>query len=111
MERPEGPTIYRTCSPVVDERYDDAEDRTVSEVLVDALAEAEGADPTELPCLYETLDLDILTQLFEGRDGTDSPDAVLSFAFEQWSVFVRADGRILVCDGQQYTDPVPVFTD
>jgi len=101
-------TLYRSCTPVVDTWYKNDGSRTITEAIVDALAEAEGGDAVDVPPLYETIDLDYLSRLFEGYDGTDE-DPVVSFSHENWNVFVRADGRIRVCDATRATDPEPVF--
>lgn len=111
MERTGQRTVYRSCAPVVDAWYETDGDESLSQTLVDALAEAEGVDATTLSCLYGTIDLDALARLFEREDGNGDPDALLSFTFDRWNVFVRADGRIRVCDGTHVTEPTPVFAD
>jgi hypothetical protein len=108
MEQGE-PTIYRSCMPVVDAQYSPESGRSPAEVIIDALAEAGGIDPFELPPLYEFVDGDALNSLFEERDGANKGDALLSFRVENWNVFIRADGRIRVCDGTRPTDPEPIF--
>lgn len=102
-------TIYRGCTPVVDAQYGPESDRSPAEVIIDALAEAAGVDPLELPPLYEFVDGDALDSLFEEHDGASDANALLSFQIANWNVFVRADGRVRVCDGTHPTDPEPVF--
>ncbi|WIV67373.1 HalOD1 output domain-containing protein [Natrialbaceae archaeon AArc-T1-2] len=102
-------TFYRGCTPVVDAQYDLKGDRSPTEVIVKALAEAAGVDPLELPPLNEFVDCDALDSLFKEHDGAKDADAILTFRMENWNVFIRADGRIRVCDGTQPTDPEPVF--
>jgi hypothetical protein len=102
-------TIYRGCTPVVDAQYGPESDRSPAEVIIDALAEAAGVDPLELPPLYEFVDSDALDSMFEEHNGAIDSNALLSFQNENWNVFVRADGRVRVCDGTQPTDPEPVF--
>ena len=102
------PTLYRSCTPVVDTWYKNDDSRTITEAIVGAIAEAEGGEATEISPLYGTIDLDNLSRLFEGYDGTDE-DSLISFSHENWNVFVRADGRIRVCDATRATDPEPVF--
>ncbi|MFW5905418.1 MAG: HalOD1 output domain-containing protein [Halorhabdus sp.] len=102
-------TLYRGCTPVVDAHYGLESDRLPSEVIVDALAEAAGTDPLELPPLYEFVDCDALDSLFTDHDGAEDADALLSFRVGNWNVFVRTDGRIRICDGSRPTDPKPVF--
>ncbi len=78
--------------------------------VIDAVAEAADTDPTELPPLYESVDPDALDALF-GRDGGRGDAALsLSFTVDSWNVFVRADGKVRVCDDTQPTDPEPAFT-
>jgi hypothetical protein len=101
--------VYRSCAPVVDTSFDGAGEETVVGAVVDAIAEAEGVDSTEIEPLYDVVDLDALSRLFDERNGTDSSDALLTFRIDTWNVFVRADGRIRVCDGTRRTDPAPVF--
>lgn len=102
-------TVYRGCTPVVDAQYDRVSDETPVQTIIEALATAENCDPTELPPLFEAIDPDALNDLFQGDDGTTETEAVLGFTLDKWNVFVRADGRIRVCDGTQPTDPQPVF--
>lgn len=103
-------SMYCSCAPVVDARYDRDDDASVSEALVGAVADAEGVGPTEIPPLYETVDLDVLSRLLEHPDGAGDSDALFSFTLDTWNVFVRADGRIRVCDDTRQTDPTPVFS-
>lgn len=102
-------TLYRGCAPVVDARHEPAGDRSPAEVIIDALAEAAGVDPVDLPPLYEFVDPEAINALFDRRDGPTATEGILSFGVETWNVFVRADGRIRVCDATRPTDPEPVF--
>ena len=43
------------------------------------------------------------------HEGAADAERLLSFTFDRWNVFVRADGRIRVCDGGKHVDPAPVF--
>ena len=101
--------VYRGCTPVVDAEYESESDVSPTEVIIEALAEAAEIEPIELPPLYEFVDPDALDQLFGEHDGAAHADALLSFQVETWNVFVRADGRIRICDNTQPTDPEPVF--
>ena len=101
--------VYRGCKPIVDAEYGDERDCSPAEVVVEALAEAAGVDPIDLPPLYDFVDTDALDRLFDAHHGGTRADALLSFRVETWNVFVRADGRVRVCDGTRSTDPVPVF--
>lgn len=77
--------------------------------VVDAVAEAEGVDPTALSSLYDSVDLDALSKLFEHHTGDANDESVFSFRIGTWNVFVRGDGRIRVCDATRPTAPQPVF--
>lgn len=104
-------TTYRSCVPVVDARFDEDDGQPLTGAIIGALAEAEGVDATDVDPLYDTVDLDALRQLFEARDGSSDAKALFSFTVDTWNVFVRADGRIRVCDGTRVVDPQPVFRD
>ncbi len=103
------PLVYRGCAPVADAKYDFEGDSSATEVIIWALADAVGVDPTDLPPLFDYVDLDALNALFDSNDGVTDGDALLSFQVETWQVFVHSDGRIRVCDAAQPTGPEPVF--
>lgn len=105
------PTVYCGCAPVVDTGYDAASGQSPTEAIVDALANAEDVTATELPPLYETIDTDAVNRLFDRDERGAETGAIFNFQIESWSVFVRADGRVRVCDATQSTDPAPVFED
>jgi hypothetical protein len=108
MERSGRLQLYRTCEPVVDVRYDPDDKQGLLEVLVEALAEVGDVAATELPPLYETIDVEAITDLFGGTSGSVG-EKLLTFTFENLHVFVHADGRIRICDERKEVDPVPVF--
>lgn len=103
------PVVYRSCAPVVDARYDQETDESIVFALVNALAEAQEVDPTDLPPLYDVIDPDALTNLLDRHGKEVDLNIVIGFRLGTWKVFVRADGRIRICDGTQVTDPAPVF--
>ena len=102
-------TLYRGCTPVVDKRYEEGRGESPSMTIIDALATAKGVDATALPPLFEVVDPDALDSLFSDRKRANGAEAMLSFSYDNWNVFVSADGRIRVCDRTQPTDPEPVF--
>lgn len=99
-------TLYRRCTPVVDATVERENGELPTKVIVDAVAEAEDTSPLDLPPLYEFVDPDVIEKLLDER--TDR-GAVLGFRMAGWVVFVRADGRVRVCDSSRPTDPEPVF--
>lgn len=102
-------SLYRGCTPVVDVQYEAERDDSVTSVVVEAIADAAGTDPVDLPPLFDFIDPDALEQLFSAPAGGPADEATLSFQFDTWNVFVRSDGRILVCDRTRPTEPAPVF--
>lgn len=101
--------LYRGCMPVVDFRFDRHSKDSLTHSLVRAIAEAEHTDPTELTQLYDVIDLDSLSELFERFTDETAPQSVYGFRIGGWNVFVRSDGRIRVCDATKPTAPAPVF--
>lgn len=99
--------VYRTCTPVVDARYDPVNGPSLSEAVVDALAQAADQGPTELSPLYHVVDLDALALLFAADRKNERH--VYSFTYQEWQVFISGDGRIRVCDTGISTTPAPVF--
>jgi hypothetical protein len=102
-------SVNRGCTPVIDATYRAETDNSPAEAIITALADAAGVETVELPPLYDYVDFDALNSLFEGHQTTIDADIILSFNVETWNVFVRADGRIRVCDATQPTEPEPVF--
>jgi hypothetical protein len=86
--------------------------RTLTEALVDAVAEAEGVLPTELPSLYGSIDFDALTTLLTNSGEAVDDELLLGLRMDRWNVFVNSDGRIRVCDATEETrSPEPIFDD
>ena len=101
--------LYRRCTPIVDTQYRKGDHGSVVEPLAEALAEAKDVDVADLPPLYETVDLDAISQLFDGPGEPGTGDTILGFTVDNWNVFLRADGRIRICDGTKPVEPTPVF--
>jgi hypothetical protein len=94
---------------VVDARFEKGGEETITDALVGALAAAEGVEVTDVDPVYEAVDLDALERLFGDHGGAADAEGLYSFTFDTWNVFVRADGRIRVCDGTRHVEPAPVF--
>lgn len=77
--------------------------------IIEALATAMRVDATDLPPLYDIVDPDAIDSLFPKHNGVANAEAMLSFNYDNWNVFVNADGRIRVCDANMPVDPEPVF--
>ncbi len=100
-------TVYRRCRPVEDARFDPDDGPDLTDALVDAISAASDRESTELPPLYDVVDLDALRTLFNSdRVGNG---AVYSFDYLDYQVFVGANGWVRVCDRNRPTEPTPVF--
>jgi hypothetical protein len=98
------------CAPVAEMRFGEEHDQPPSLAIVEAMAAAEGVTPEELnPPLYHAADLESIDQLFFGNDRTQTNPDFLRLSIAGWTVFIRGDGIIRVCDPDQPTDPAPVF--
>ncbi|ELY66492.1 HalOD1 output domain-containing protein [Natronococcus jeotgali] len=63
--------------------------------VVEAVADAEGVDPTDLePSLHEAVDAAALDELFAPTAGSARRNGSLSFAYCGYDVTVRSDGRV-----------------
>lgn len=68
-----------------------------SRAVVEAVAEADDADPVELtPPLYEVIDSDALDRLFTATTAHDRTDGQVTFSYNGYGVTVRGDGSVSV---------------
>lgn len=104
---PHSPMLYRRCTPIVDVQYHHESDTTAVEAVINAVSKAADVDPVSLPPLYDSIDPDLLTQLLSATGATSG--TTVSFGLGEWNVFVRADGRIRVCDRTEQDETEPVF--
>ena len=79
-----------TSAPPRDEL---ARSDSLSDAVVDALADAEGVDPLELDPLYEAIDPDALDALFDPTDD-DRRTGRVEFRTSGYRVEVTSTGRI-----------------
>jgi hypothetical protein len=66
-------------------------DESPSSTVVEAVAELEAMNVTELPALYETLDPDALDQLYDS-----CTDARVTFSYYDYRIAVDTDGSVTV---------------
>jgi hypothetical protein len=112
MKRNPELALYRSCTVVSETTYVRGGGRTLTQALSDAVAEAEGVAPTELPPLYQSIDLDALTKLLAKPSEAANDELVLGVRMNRWNVFVSSDGHIRVCDATDETSqPEPIFED
>ena len=99
-------SVQCRCNPVQEAAWDESK-RSPSVAVIDAVAAAEGVDPTELDPLSGEIDLEALDRLLLNS----APDTcgVLRLCLAGWNVFVSGDGRITVCDPSDSTPLTPVF--
>lgn len=102
-------TFYRGCTPVVDCRFDRRSKDSLTAAIVRAIAEAEHIDPTEVSPLYDAVDLDALSELFDRFTDKAGSQSIYGFCVDHWNVFIQSDGCVRVCDGSKPTGPEPVF--
>lgn len=74
----------------------------ISQAVVEAVAEAEGVDPTELTPLYAAIDPDALESLFEPSLPSTDGRVVgeIRFPYHGYEVRVTASGWVHLADGQ-----------
>ena len=97
------------CTPVGSAIYEADSTRQPAEVIAEAVADAEGVDPTELSPLYESIEPDALNRLFGQNGHQSNPDKAFCFTYEGWNVFVRGDGRIIVGDPDNLSKPTSLW--
>lgn len=75
-------------------------DASLSELLIDAVAETTGDDPTNMQPLYEVIDPDALDRLFEPTESESRRSSFgrVSFCFNGCDVTIHADGRTIVSE-------------
>ncbi len=109
MAREPEMALYRTCTVVSDTTFKKDGERTFTEAFVDAVAEAEGVAPLDLPPLYESVDFDAITQLMQRYSDHSDGELLLGLLIDKWNIFVSYDGRIRICDASEETEPEPIF--
>lgn len=74
------------------------EKRSVSQRVIEAVAETTGNDPTEVGPLYRVIDPDALDRLFSSTGGNGRSGGYVEFAFAGCDVEVRASGDVEVTE-------------
>lgn len=67
-------------------------DLSITEKVVEEVAEAKGVEVLELPPLYETIDADALESLLSGTATDDRPEAI-EITFRYFGYAVSVDGN------------------
>lgn len=72
---------------------------SVSQSVVEAIAEAEGVDPTEVtPPLYSAIDPTALDEIFTSTPTTGREGGRVVFTYEGYEVTVSGDGYVSVAE-------------
>lgn len=73
----------------------DSGDDAISRQVIDAVADAKGVDPLDLPPLYDSVDPDALDAIFPA-DGSGASITSLRFEVAGCEVLVRGSGDVVV---------------
>lgn len=74
-----------------------AENETLTETIVIAVADATGVDPLDLDPLYDSIDPDAIDRAFESTgEGAPATTDQLAFDYAGCEVTVRADRSVVV---------------
>lgn len=76
-------------------------DYPISEAVVDAVAAAEGVEPTELTArLHDSIDTDALDRLYESATERGE-DLRLAFTFGEYEVVIESERPVLVRESSE----------
>ena len=99
MATADGDGSIRGGTTVHEARHDLGGEAPISVTVIDAIAAAEGVDPTDSDLeLYDAVDLEALDVLFERRSFDDHWR--FEFAVRDHVVVIEGDGRVAVCDAR-----------
>jgi len=73
-------------------------DAQLSRAVVEAVADAENADPTELPPLFAAIDPDALDALFKPASEQTVVTGTVQFRYAGYDVTVHEDGSVMLKD-------------
>ncbi|RQG98759.1 HalOD1 output domain-containing protein [Natrarchaeobius oligotrophus] len=77
----------------------------LASTIISALSTVEDEPATELPPLYETIDVEAVGRLLEHAVAAGSNrELVLEFTVDDWDVTIVGDGRVLVYDREERGD-------
>lgn len=85
----------------------DTGDEAVSQQVIEAVADAKGVDPLDLPPLYDSIDPDALDALFSHADSSSSITE-LSLQIAGCEVLVRGNGEVTITDTEGDLDTIHV---
>jgi len=77
-------------------QYDPAQNRPITEAVIDALTDVTGFDPLDLPPLYEAVDPDALDLIVREPNAAPERSCFMGFTVGRWGVIVTGGGEIQV---------------
>ncbi len=77
-------------------QYHPGGDRSITELVTQALAAVSGKDPLDLPPLYEAVDPDALELIVRQPESQPRQACFLGFSVDNWGVIVTGGGEIQV---------------
>jgi len=77
-------------------QYDPAQNRPITEAVIDALSAVTGRDALDLPPLYEAVDPDALELIVREPNAAPERSCFIGFAVGSWGVIVTGSGEIQV---------------
>ena len=77
-------------------QYDPAQNRPITEAVIDALTDVTGLDPLDLPPLYEAVDPDALDLIVREPNAAPDRSCFIGFTVGRWGVIVTGAGEIQV---------------
>lgn len=89
----------RTLGPVTQRDTSTTGGTAASVAVVEAVANAEGVDPTALsPPLYHVIPTDALNELIATTVTTDRPTIRVTFAYHGYEITVRNDSHVTLTE-------------
>lgn len=76
--------------------YDPGGDRSIAELVTNALAAVSGTDPLDLPPLYQAVDPDALELVVRQPDSQPRQACFIGFTVGNWGVIVTGAGEIQI---------------
>jgi hypothetical protein len=101
-------SVHSEATPVHETRYDPVDNASPVEAIAWALATVEDIDPTDLPPLYDYVDVEAMNRLMESGSHGVGEEFVLGFRIAGWHVFVQGNGSIRIFDTERQSEPTPV---
>lgn len=102
-----GLAVSFECTPVREVLIEEGE--TPVEVIVDAIADIEDVEPTNLPPLHESIEPMSLCLMLEHCRVNKTSEVGICFVYNGWNIFVRGDGTVFVGDPERKGTQTPMF--